>query len=51
MLALKAVVRIREDHFQDKIRIKVIARKRRVSRNTVSKATRKRPGAFGSTAA
>lgn len=51
MLALKAVVRVREDHFRDKIRIKVIARKRRVSRNTVRKATRKGPGAFGSAAA
>ena len=44
MLALETVVKIRNDHFRDKVPIKAIARKRRVSRNTV----RDGPEAFGS---
>ena len=43
MLALETVVKIRNDHFRDKVPIKAIARKRRVSRNTVRKAVRERP--------
>ncbi len=38
MPALETVAGIRNDHFRDKVPIKAIARKRRVSRNTVRKA-------------
>ena len=48
MLALETVAEIRVDHFRDKVPIKAITRKRRVSRNTVRKAVREGPEAFGS---
>ncbi len=50
MPALETVAGIRNDHFRDKVPIKAIARKRRVSRNTVRKAVREGPEAFGSAA-
>ena len=48
MLTLETVVKIRVDHFQDQVPIKVIVRKRRVSRDTSGKAVRKGPKTFGS---
>ena len=48
MLALETVAGIRNDHFRDKVPIKAIARKRGISRNTVRKAVREGPEAFGS---
>lgn len=47
MLALDTVVNIRVDHFRDKVPIKMIARKQRVSWNTVRRTIRQDPGAFG----
>ena len=50
MLALETVAEIRADHFRDKVPIKAIARKRRVSRNTVRKVVPEGSEAFGSAA-
>lgn len=47
MLALETVVKIRADHFRNKVPIKAIARKRGVARNTVRKAVREGAEAFG----
>lgn len=46
MLALETVAEIRENHFRDKVPIKVIARRWQISRNTVRKAIRGGPEAF-----
>ena len=48
MLALEAVAKIRVDQFRDKVPIKAIMRKRGGARNTVRKAVREDPEAFGS---
>ena len=50
MLALETVVKIRGNHFRDKVPIKAIARKRGITRNTARKAVRKGSEAFGDTA-
>ena len=46
MLALATIMKIRVDHFQDRVLIKAIMWKRRVSRSTVRKAVREDPEAF-----
>lgn len=46
MLALATIVKIRVDHFQDRVLIAAIRWKRRVSRSTVRKAVREGPEAF-----